>query len=84
MGNLNKQHSDDYESGVFTYSSDVWVVVFNFCRDTRRTCFFNSFPAYMNAPNRGMRCIPTITSGSWDTASYGVEHIGSGILWNEL
>eukprot|EP00826_Nyctotherus_ovalis_P041456 TRINITY_DN416_c0_g1_i5.p3 TRINITY_DN416_c0_g1~~TRINITY_DN416_c0_g1_i5.p3 ORF type:complete len:167 (+),score=45.99 TRINITY_DN416_c0_g1_i5:113-613(+) len=66
---------EDYESGEFDYMYKTWVVVFNFCRDTERSCLFTHFPAYMNSPDRGFSCLPTLTSGSWKTADYGVEYI---------
>eukprot|EP00826_Nyctotherus_ovalis_P000582 TRINITY_DN0_c79_g1_i9.p2 TRINITY_DN0_c79_g1~~TRINITY_DN0_c79_g1_i9.p2 ORF type:complete len:120 (-),score=23.66 TRINITY_DN0_c79_g1_i9:307-666(-) len=67
----------DYESEVFTHMSSDWVVVFNFCRDTERSCMFAHFPAYMNSPNRGYRCLPTLTSGNWQNAEYSLERLGN-------
>ena len=36
---------------------------------------FTTFPAYMNAPNKGLRCLPTLTTGSWETADYALNYL---------
>lgn len=63
----------DYESSEFTYMGLKWVIVFNFCRDTVRSCMWNHFPAFMNSRERGIRCTPTLTSGDWGKAKYELE-----------
>ena len=70
--------SIDYESPKFPYGNDKWVIVFNFCRETIRKCTWTHFPAFMNGPNRGIRCTPTLTIGTWNDAAYSLEYIEGG------
>lgn len=65
--------SYDYETQEFTYLGLDWVIVYNFCQNTIRTCAYNHFAAYTNAPNRGLRCSPTFTSGEWYDATVTME-----------
>lgn len=68
-----QDNSYDYETQVFEYGGSYWVIVYNFCRNTIRTCSWVHFAAFMNAPDSGYRCWPTLTSGDWFDADYGIE-----------
>eukprot|EP00826_Nyctotherus_ovalis_P051507 TRINITY_DN6441_c0_g1_i2.p2 TRINITY_DN6441_c0_g1~~TRINITY_DN6441_c0_g1_i2.p2 ORF type:complete len:167 (-),score=35.57 TRINITY_DN6441_c0_g1_i2:139-639(-) len=69
-----RRDDSDYESSEFKYLGLKWVVVFNFCRDTVRSCMFNHFPAFLNSRHRGTRCTPTLTSGDWGKAKYELDY----------
>ena len=71
--------SSDRETPSFAYLSLDWVIVYNFCRATRRTCMWTHFPAFMNAPDDGLRCTPTLTSGEWLDAKYAAYKNKIGI-----
>ena len=74
--NLEPLRNDevDYESNSFSYMALKWVVVFNFCRNTVRTCMWNHFPAFLNSPKKGLRCMLTLIPGDWDDAEYSLEY----------
>ena len=65
-----RRDDSDYESSEFTYLGLKWVVVFNFCRNTVRSCMWTHFSAFLNSRNRGFRCTPTLTSGDWSKAKF--------------
>ncbi len=67
----------DYETEEYTYMGLDWVIVYNFCTNTLRTCMATHFAAYANSPNRGLRCSPTLTSGDWYDAIYAGELSGT-------
>lgn len=69
-----RRDDTDYESPTFTYMALEWTIVFNFCRSTIRTCMWHHFSAFLNSAGEGLRCLPTVTKGNWDSAEYSLEY----------
>eukprot|EP00826_Nyctotherus_ovalis_P001956 TRINITY_DN10370_c0_g3_i1.p1 TRINITY_DN10370_c0_g3~~TRINITY_DN10370_c0_g3_i1.p1 ORF type:complete len:164 (+),score=21.86 TRINITY_DN10370_c0_g3_i1:215-706(+) len=69
-----RRDDSDYESSAFRYLGLKWVAVFNFCRDTVRSCMWSHYPAFLNAKGKGLRCLPTLTSGDWESAEFSLEY----------
>eukprot|EP00826_Nyctotherus_ovalis_P003615 TRINITY_DN10742_c0_g1_i2.p1 TRINITY_DN10742_c0_g1~~TRINITY_DN10742_c0_g1_i2.p1 ORF type:complete len:119 (+),score=13.48 TRINITY_DN10742_c0_g1_i2:105-461(+) len=68
----------DYESEEFDHSRYTWVIVFNFCRDTQRTCMKAKAPAFLNAPNNGTHCESTLVKGTWKDAKHELVKLAGG------
>lgn len=68
----------DWVAHPIIYGGMEWDLVFNFCRNTVHTCMWVHLAAFLCSPGFGIRCTPTLTSGDWYEANYGVSTYNGG------